>query len=136
MNLAKKQKPLMNRPTALRLLLAAGELWLKSGAANLDVNKLGANVRNMIYLVGSYIPDSKKDLQRGNTFVPTDDMKDVASVYETFVTFVYQIDTPLIADHKRQVLEIYDSIGESVETEDERENAAAARIADTTIISG
>ena len=91
MNLAKKQKPLMNRPTALRLLLAAGELWLKSGAANLDVNKLGANVRNMIYLVGSYIPDSKKDLQRGNTFVPTDDMKDVASVYETFITFVYQI---------------------------------------------
>ena len=136
MNLAKKQKPLMNRPTALRLLLAAGELWLKSGAANLDVNKLGANVRNMIYLIGSYIPDSKKDLQRGNTFVPTADMKDVASVYETFVTFVYQIDTPLIADHKRQVLEIYDSIGESVETEDERENAAAARIADTTIISG
>ena len=136
MNLANKQKPLLNKPTALRLLLAAGELWLKSGAANLDVNMLSANVRNMIYLVGSYIPDSKKDLQRGNTFVPTGDMKDVASVYETFVTFVYQIDTPLIADHKRQVLQIYDSIGESVETEDERENAAAARIADTTVIPG
>ena len=135
-NLAKKQQPLMNRDTTLRLLLAAGDLWLKSGAANMDVNKLGANVRNMVYLIGDYIPDSKKDLQRGNTFVATGDMKAVASVYETFITFVYQVNAPLIDDHKRQVLEIYDSIGGSAENEDERENAAAARIADTSIICG
>ena len=135
-NLANKQQPLMNRDTTLRLLLAAGDLWLKSGAADMDVNKLGANVRNMVYLIGDYIPDSKKDMQRGSTFVPTGDMKAVASVFETFITFVYQVNAPLIDDHKSQVLEIYDSIGGSAENEDERENAAAARIADTSIIPG
>ena len=57
-------------------------------------------------------------------------------MYETFITFLYQVNAPLIDDHKCQVLEIYDSIGESVENEDERENAAAARIADTSIIDG
>ena len=85
-NLAHNQKPERNPDTTLRVLLKAGNRWLKSDSANMDVNSLSADIRSNVFLVGSCIPDSSRNLLRGDTFVATDNTDDLSTVFNTFLT--------------------------------------------------
>ena len=135
-NLAHNQKPERNPDTTLRVLLKAGNRWLKSDSANMDVNSLSADIRNNVFLVGTNIPDSSRDLLRGDTFVATDNTDDLSTVFNTFLTFVYKTAPPnLIKPYTSDAEAIYNSVREDM-SENEREQAAAARIVDTTIIPG
>ena len=90
----------------------------------------------MVFLIGTCIPDSSHDLLRGDTFVATDNTDDLSTVFNAFLTFVYKMAPPeLIEPYITDAIAIYNSVPEDM-SENEREQAAAAKIVDTTIISG
>jgi len=134
-NLASKQKPELHPDTKLKVLLKAGNLWLSSGSANHDVQGLSADIRNQVFLVGSYIPDSSRDLLRGDTFIPTDNVDKLCTVLGTFLTFVYKMAPDTIQTNIKQIEQIYNSIPDDT-SENKREQAAAEKIVDTNIIPG
>ena len=119
--LAKHDKADLNLGIATKLLCLAGKRWLESDSANIDVNCLGADLRNMIYKVGTCIPDSKTDRLDGNTFCSNS--KCVLSIRR--ISIIHPI--------CRQS----NAINESGDMDkDKRESTAVDRIAVTNIISG
>ena len=135
--LAQYDKPDLNLGIATKLLCLAGKRWLESDSANIDVNRLGADLRNMIYIVGTCIPDSKTDQLDGNTFVATPNVSYLSQVYQSFIQFVAKADLSFVQQHHNQVMSIYNAITESDDMdEDKRESTAADRIAETNIIPG
>jgi len=133
--LARYDKPDLNLGIATKLL--SGKRWLESDSANIDVNRLGADLRNMIYIVRTCIPDSKTDQLDGNTFVATPNMSYLSQIYQSFIHFVTKADPSFVQQHHIQVMSIYNSLAESEDMdEDKRESVAADRIAVTNIIPG
>lgn len=103
----------INPRSKLLALGLASKRWFESAAANMDVTRLGAGVRNMIYIVGTCIPDYKNDQLRGNTFVSANEVKDVVAVCQSFIPFVAKADPSFIQKHTNQVMSIYNSLAES-----------------------
>ena len=122
----------------LALLLESGNMWIDSGAANMDVCKLGADLRNKVYIIGSTNSSDKRDLLRGGTFVPSDDMTDIKEQCSALITFAFNNKWPSMRDHQRQVQEIYDSVLMSMEGtgEDDIRPEIHERVVDTNIIPG
>ena len=119
------------------LLLQSSKKWLKSGAANMDVGHLSADVRNRVYTIGTCVAQSDRDLFRGSTFVATDDMKFVVPELESLLLFASNMNYTRMTSHKVQAMRVYESVPYSEnETEDERDQKAYSRILDSNIIPG
>lgn len=121
----------------LTFLLKASDLWYSSQAANLDVRKLGANLRGLLYLIGNEAADSKPDMLGGKTFVPSEKVESIKEETRLLITFAFSTKWPKMQRHLQQVWEIYHAVPESEhETEDERDHRVAATIVETSIVPG
>ena len=66
------------------------------------------------------IPDSKTNQLDGDTFVATNDVKDVVPVCQSLIQFVAKADPSFVQQHHNQVMHIYNAITESDMDEDKR----------------
>lgn len=121
----------------LRVILLAGELWLNSQSANLDVNRIMAKHRSMLYQIGSHVelPNEEKLLD-GRTFVPTGKMHHIVKEYEHLIRFIFRRGFVGMDTHIDHVTRIYDSIYLEENEEDKRVQIAAKLLVDTTVIPG
>ena len=130
-----KKLTLNDASIEISLLLQSSQKWLKSGAANMDVGHLSADVRNRVYTIGTCVVQSERDLFRGNTFVATEDMKFVMPELESLMLFASNMNYSRMTSHKLQAMKVYQSVSHSEnETEDERDQEVYSRILDSNII--
>jgi hypothetical protein len=80
----------------LRVILLAGELWLNTQSANLDVNRIMAKHRSMLYQIGSHVElPNEETLLDGRTFVPTGKMHHIVKEYEHLIRFIFLKKIPI-----------------------------------------
>ena len=125
-------------PTVIRVLLKAVALWFESGAANLDVCRCSANVRRMLYQLGSQADlPSEEVLLQGSTFVPSGKTKYIITECEKLILFLSRNNWSGMSIHLTQAETIYNSIQPSVfDNEEDAIKIAASYIVDTSIIPG
>jgi len=124
--------------TIIRVLIKAVALWFESGAANLDVCRCSANVRRMLYQLGSQADlPSEEVLLQGSTFVPSGKTKYIITECEKLILFLSCNNWGGMSIHLRQAETIYNSIQPSVfDNEEDAIKLAASYIVDTSIIPG
>ena len=123
----------------LKLLLAAGQKWIRSQSANMDVRMVPVHHRNEIYLVGRSFTDADKDLLKGCTFVWSDNIDSIISAFLSLMTFAHGSKCPLMMPYLNRVQDVYNILlddGENHIEPDKLEDYAATKVVNTTIISG
>ena len=120
--------------TRMRLLLDAGEKWLGSQAANLDVTAVKARNRSALYAIGRGI-DKDEELLQGKAFYETRDITALLKEYTYLVQFLLRSGWDKVEVHQEQAWSIYESVS-GCEDEHERHAAAVELIVDTDIIPG
>ena len=124
--------------TIIRVLIKAVALWFESGAANLDVCRCSANVRRMLYQLGSQADlPSEEVLLQGSTFVPSGKTKYIITECEKLILFLSRNNWSGMNIHLTQAETIFNSIQPSVfDKEEDAIKLAASYIVDTSIIPG
>ena len=125
----------------LRVILLAGKMWLESGSANFDVERIMAKHRSRLYQIGSHVSlPNEETLLDGRTFVPTGKMHHIVKEYEHLIRFLFRRKFIGMDTHIQHATRIYDSIEleelDNEGDEGQRTQKAAELLVDTNIIPG
>jgi len=124
----------------LKLLLSAGQKWIRSLSANMDVRMVPVHLRNEIYLVGRSFTDADKDLLKGCTFVWSDNIDSIISAFLSLITFAYGAKWPILMPYINRVQDVYNILLEdgsnNIDKLDKLEDHAVTKLVNTTIICG
>ena len=136
--LAKKSKSVRHPDDdlILRVIAEAGEKWLTSGNANLDVRRILPNHRARLFQVGEVDDPDAETLVRGKTFVPSRDVKPIATELTSLLHFIARHKPGLIETQLKEAHSIYSSKMDYRKKEEDAKSDAADSMIDSNIIFG
>lgn len=120
------------------IILESGERYLTCGAANLDVLRISAFFRSMLYQVGNAATPNEEMLLQGSTFVPSKKMTFIVDEFKHLILFVLRTNPGLISKQLAQAVAIHDYCNDefSAMEQDEITAEASKRIIGTNILFG
>ena len=121
----------------MQIILEAGKKWLQSNSANLDVRMVPVHHRNGIYLVGNTFLESDKDLQKGSTFVWSENVDSIYDQFHSLLTFAHETKWPTMSPYLDKISDLLMQISEHTndDTQDEFD-LTASKLINTNILFG